>query len=77
MTFAPQSHDAMDQSAYLGGEDNGAHEGRRCSLELCEAILNALGRDDRLRRCRPLAGAAAAPRDFSEAPNTARLPCRG
>jgi hypothetical protein len=50
MTFAPQSHDATDQSAYLGGEANGAPEGRRFSLELCEAILNALGRDDRLRR---------------------------
>jgi hypothetical protein len=49
MTFAPQSHDATDQSAYLGGEENGAHERRRFSLELYEAILNALGRDDHLR----------------------------
>lgn len=50
MTFARQSHEATDQSALLGGEENGAHEGRRFSPELCEAILNALGRDDGLRR---------------------------
>jgi len=80
MTFARQSHDATDQSRHLGGEENSAHEGRRFSPELCEAILNALGRDDRLRReyvrrrwhgligwaerSRPLAGATAAPETF-------------
>src|SRR4030095_7760815 len=80
MTFARQSHDATDQSRHLGGEENSAHEGRRFSPELCEAILHALGSDDRLRReylrrrwhgligwaerSRPLAGATAAPETF-------------
>ena len=50
MTFARQSDDASDQATHFGDEENGAHEGRRFSSELCEAILNALGRDDRLRR---------------------------
>lgn len=31
-------------------EEKKALAGRRASRELCEAILNALGRDDRLRR---------------------------
>jgi hypothetical protein len=50
MTFARQPHEATDPSQYLSGEDNGVPEGRRFSPKLCEAILNALGRDDRLRR---------------------------
>jgi len=50
MTFARQPHDATDQATHLGCEENGGHGGRRFSPELCEAILNALGRDDRLRR---------------------------
>jgi len=52
MTFARQPDDATDQSQHLGGEENAAHVGvgRRISPELCEAILNALGRDERLRR---------------------------
>jgi hypothetical protein len=50
MTFARQPHEATELSQDLGGEDNGAPERRRFSPKLCEAILNALGRDERLRR---------------------------
>jgi len=40
----------VEQPAPRHDEERGPRAGRRASPELCEAILNALGRDERLRR---------------------------
>jgi hypothetical protein len=50
MTFALQLREEESDHAALDGEAASPPEGRRVSQELCAAILNALGRDDRLRR---------------------------
>ena len=50
MTFAHQLRDDTARLAHAGAVRRVPDEGPRVSHELCAAILNALTRDDRLRR---------------------------
>src|SRR5262245_4460194 len=50
MTFTHQLRDDTARLAHAGAVRRVPEEGPRVSHELCEAILNALTRDDRLRR---------------------------
>lgn len=50
MTFAHKLRDDTARLAHAGAVRRVPNEGPRVSHELCEAILNALTRDDRLRR---------------------------